>query len=254
VVNGPVGSLRRGPKPRHGVALTAPEYRTLKHLARLRTAPHAEVVRAKILLLAYEHPDVEQRRHCQRGGLHRSDRAQMASAEPGPIVTSRFLFGGRHRLIRAALTAVLLVVGTGCVAAYRPEPIDRVSFLARRQVKSEQGVTVTVAVPTDDESERLFGVPMAGEGIQPVWLRIENHGEQPYWFAPAELDPNYFTPLEAANRCRSLFIPAQEMRQHFLARAIGSYVAPGHHIGGFVFTNLDRGVTVLSPLSSAASS
>ena len=49
--------LRRGPKPRHKVALTAPEYRSLKHLARLRTAPHAEVVRAKILLLAYEHPD-----------------------------------------------------------------------------------------------------------------------------------------------------------------------------------------------------
>lgn len=51
------GSLRRGPKPRHKVALTAPEYKALKRLARLRIAPHAEVVRAKILLLAYEHPD-----------------------------------------------------------------------------------------------------------------------------------------------------------------------------------------------------
>jgi hypothetical protein len=51
------GSLRRGPKPRDKVALTAPEYRALKRLARRRTAPHAEVVRAKILLLAYEHPD-----------------------------------------------------------------------------------------------------------------------------------------------------------------------------------------------------
>jgi Homeodomain-like domain len=57
VFNGPDGSLRRGPKPRHKIALTAPEYQTLKRLARLRTAPHAEVVRAKILLLAYEHPD-----------------------------------------------------------------------------------------------------------------------------------------------------------------------------------------------------
>jgi hypothetical protein len=48
---------RRGPKPRHKVALTAPEYRELQHLARRRTASYAEVVRAKILLLAYEHPD-----------------------------------------------------------------------------------------------------------------------------------------------------------------------------------------------------
>lgn len=49
------GSLRRGPKPRYKVAL--PIYKTLKRLARLRIAPHAEVVRAKILLLANEHPD-----------------------------------------------------------------------------------------------------------------------------------------------------------------------------------------------------
>src|SRR5215470_14812245 len=48
---------RRGPKPRHKVALTGPEYRELQGLARRRTASYAEVVRAKILLLAYEHPD-----------------------------------------------------------------------------------------------------------------------------------------------------------------------------------------------------
>jgi Homeodomain-like domain len=39
------------------VALTAPECRELRRLARRRTAPYAEVVRAKILLVAYEHPD-----------------------------------------------------------------------------------------------------------------------------------------------------------------------------------------------------
>jgi hypothetical protein len=48
---------RRGPEPRHKIALTAPEYRELERLSRRRTASYAEVVRAKILLLAYEHPD-----------------------------------------------------------------------------------------------------------------------------------------------------------------------------------------------------
>lgn len=48
---------RRGPKPQHKVALTAPEFRELQRLTRRRSAPYAEVVRAKILLLAYEHPD-----------------------------------------------------------------------------------------------------------------------------------------------------------------------------------------------------
>jgi hypothetical protein len=40
---------RRGPKPQHKVALTAPEFRQLQRLTRRRTAPYAEVVRAKIV-------------------------------------------------------------------------------------------------------------------------------------------------------------------------------------------------------------
>jgi Homeodomain-like domain len=50
-------SRRRGPKPQRRIRLTAPEYRELQRISRLRTAPYAEVVRAKILLRAYEHPD-----------------------------------------------------------------------------------------------------------------------------------------------------------------------------------------------------
>ena len=49
--------MARGPKPHHTVRLTATEYVQLRHVARLRKAPHARVVRAKILVLAYEHPD-----------------------------------------------------------------------------------------------------------------------------------------------------------------------------------------------------
>jgi transposase len=37
------------------VRLTAEEYARLQHVARLRKAPHFQVVRAKILLAAYEH-------------------------------------------------------------------------------------------------------------------------------------------------------------------------------------------------------
>src|SRR5215831_2773779 len=47
----------RGPKPQRRIRLTAPEYRELRRISRLRTAPYAQVVRAKILLFAYEHPE-----------------------------------------------------------------------------------------------------------------------------------------------------------------------------------------------------
>src|SRR5262249_48570879 len=50
-------SRSRGPKPQCRIRLTGPEYRDLKRITRLRTAPYAQVVRAKILRLAYEHPE-----------------------------------------------------------------------------------------------------------------------------------------------------------------------------------------------------
>src|SRR5215468_4736549 len=50
-------SRSRGPKPQRRIRLTAPEYRELKRISRRRTAPYAQVVRAKILLLACEHPE-----------------------------------------------------------------------------------------------------------------------------------------------------------------------------------------------------
>lgn len=49
--------MARGPKPAHPVRLTAEEYSRLQHISRLRKAPHGEVVRAKILVFAYEHPN-----------------------------------------------------------------------------------------------------------------------------------------------------------------------------------------------------
>jgi hypothetical protein len=142
----------------------------------------------------------------------------------------------------SALLAACLFIG-GC-ARYRPAPIDSFAFGAGAVTQEQEGVRVTVVVPGDEEVRRLFGVSLAEENIQPVGLRIENDSKDFYWFAPLALDPDYFTPIEAANRVRYFFASAanEEMRQHFLASAIGSYAGPGQRISGFVFTNLNRGL------------
>ena len=50
--------MARGPNPQHVISLTAQEHAELKRLTRLwETASYAQVVRAKIVLLAYEHPN-----------------------------------------------------------------------------------------------------------------------------------------------------------------------------------------------------
>jgi hypothetical protein len=116
-------------------------------------------------------------------------------------------------------------------------------------------LTVSVTVPDDDEAARLFGVRLAKQNIQPVGLVIANETEEPFWFAPLALDPDYFTPVEAANRVKYRFSAAanEQMRQHFLDGAIGSYIPPGGEIRGFVFTTLNRGIKPVSVVLLARS-
>ena len=82
----------------------------------------------------------------------------------------------------ALLWIVALVAGCG---SFHPTPMRAVS-LHQRAVSQDKGkVRVTVAVPTTGESARLFGVPLAAIGIQPVWLKIENHDPRPTGFCPS---------------------------------------------------------------------
>ena len=147
-----------------------------------------------------------------------------------------------RRGLRSVVLGACIVAG-GCVR-YRPAPIDISTLSAGAVTQERDGVRVSVVVPDDDEVERLFGVPLTKFGIQPVGLVIVNGSPTAYWFAPLAVDPDYFTPIEAANRARYFFRSSanQEMRNHFIASSIDSYVPAGQTISGFVFTNLSRGV------------
>ena len=81
---------------------------------------------------------------------------------------------------------------------YSPHPAER-SFLERAHTRREGEVETTVAVPSDRESEQIFGVRLARHGLQAVWLEVVNDGEKPLWLDRVQLDPNYYTPLEAAH-------------------------------------------------------
>ncbi len=148
---------------------------------------------------------------------------------------------------RTSRTVALLIacaLAGGC-ARYHAEPIGPAALSTGAVTQERDGVRVSVVVPDDAAIERLFGVPLTKYGIQPVGVEISNGTRDFFWFAPLAVDPEYFTPIEAANRARYSFFGGsanEEMRRHFLAAAIGSYVGPGQTIGGFVFTNLSRGL------------
>lgn len=80
---------------------------------------------------------------------------------------------------------------------YAPQPELR-TFLERGQTQETPLAQVTVAVLSHQESQHCFGVPLARRSIQPVFLRIENRHTTPLRLYVLDIDPHYYTPLEAA--------------------------------------------------------
>lgn len=140
------------------------------------------------------------------------------------------------------LPVIFILTVSGC-ATFNPRPVEEVPFRERAQTKVEGNVRVTAAVPSAKESKRLFGVDMYKRGVQPIWLEIENKDEQPVYFLPIGLDPNYFSPIEAAYVNHFGFkTPAnEEMNRFFYKQRKGLRIAPGSIRSGFVYTPVDEG-------------
>ena len=126
------------------------------------------------------------------------------------------------------ILSICFLTIVGC-ASYNPDPLETVGFRERAQTKIENNVRVTAAVPSAQESKTIFGVNLYRKGIQPVWLEIENNDEDPVWFLPVGLDPDYFTPFEAAlmNFFRTSESANKKMEHHFIGHGMRIYIGPG---------------------------
>jgi hypothetical protein len=161
------------------------------------------------------------------------------------------------------------------VVKYSPNPQAR-EFLNSAQHAEQEDVAITIAALDARQSRQFFGVRMARRGIQPLWLRIENHGSTRCRVHLVSIDPNYFSPQEAAvanhyslgKRLLSfgllgllLFFPLlllatlkvisawhanRRMDELFHEQAFPLRpIAPGGQSEGFVFTKLDIGRKVV---------
>src|SRR5262249_54837508 len=158
---------------------------------------------------------------------------------------------------------------------YRPDPTLR-TFVERAQTQENEKAKVTVAVLDAVEANRLFGVPLARHGIQPVSLRIVNHSDKLVRLLLVRIDPNYYTPLEAAavnhysiSKRLSAFglvglivflpllilIPFKLITAYRANRRMDEFfgeqafhlrpIPPGGTSEGFVFTTFDAGTKVV---------
>jgi len=134
------------------------------------------------------------------------------------------------------------VAASGC-ASYKPKPMEEVGFEKRAQTQQEGNVSVTAAVLSADEARGAFDLKLYKKGIQPIWVEIRNRDDEPLWFLPYGIDPDYFPPLEVAYMHHSWHWKKakQKMDRYFFDNSIGLYVGPGSARSGFIFTHLDEG-------------
>jgi hypothetical protein len=148
---------------------------------------------------------------------------------------------------RLSLAVVALALCAGLAAcggkAYVYEPADSGRFLSAAERQEDGPIRVSAAVPGREETARIFGIDLYDQGIQPVWLQIQNTGDTLARYAPVSTDPEYFSPLEVAyiNR-RGYSDEAREaMDRRFYNLAMPRYIDPGETRSGFVFTHADTG-------------
>ncbi len=154
----------------------------------------------------------------------------------------------RHLSLHLSITAMItLMVTFGCTIYQKPRPVFDVPFRERSHSKIDGEVKVTVAVLSAEESRQLFGVNLAGQGIQPVWIRVQNADTIPYWLMSAGLDPDYFSPLEAAYAFHGTIGSSvnKKIDDHFRVMNFRNPIAPGTSVSGFIFANRDEGTKVV---------
>jgi len=137
--------------------------------------------------------------------------------------------------------AVLVFFLQGC-ATTKPPPADPLAYKTRTKSSFNEGVIVTVAVPTITEAQAIYGVELAAKRIQPVWLEVKNDSADTYWFLPSGLDPAYYTPSEAAFAFYADEDEAnRQLDEKFQKLNFQNPIRAESIQAGFVLVNLDEG-------------
>lgn len=130
-----------------------------------------------------------------------------------------------------------------CAISYqRPPPYDDTALRERAKSAVEDGIQVSAAIPTLEESKAIFGVDLMRRNIQPLWLEIRNDTDRQMFFVPTGLDPEYFSPLEVAYGFHKPYNDQgrERFNRYIESTAIRLRIDPHSTVSGFLFTNPDE--------------
>lgn len=148
----------------------------------------------------------------------------------------------------AGASRVLLVAMLAMLAACATRPYDgtavaQSNFLARAITQEVGGITVSAAVPDEAETLALTGLDLYEQGIQPVWLQVENNSATRARIATWSIDRDYFSPIEVAYMNRKKFSSQgyEDMQRWFYENGLSRFTEQGNTTSGLVFTHLRPG-------------
>ena len=140
--------------------------------------------------------------------------------------------------------------GTVGCPSYNPveEPGRLSTVKLRTQTQVKNNIEISTSVLTEKEIEEVFGIDLAKEGIQPVWINIKNNSGKAYYLVKVFTDSEYFTPNEVATMSYVTFaIDVNEAIDSYVNRkSIKRQIPSGSEISGFIYTNWDPGFKYLN--------
>jgi hypothetical protein len=141
-----------------------------------------------------------------------------------------------------AFASVFLIV-VGC-RTFSPTPMDEVGFEQRAESQTKDGVTARVVVLTAEEARAAFDSKLYKKKIQPVWIEITNDTQEEMLFMPRSVDPDYFAPLEVAQKTSWTWSKKAnlEKKWFYYEHNMPFFIPPGETVSGFVFANRSLGI------------
>ena len=151
---------------------------------------------------------------------------------------------GQSGWVRLWVLVACSLILAGCASRpYQASELGTAGFLERAIVQEQDGLVISASVPTAEETLALTGLDLYEQGIQPVWIKVENRSNDFARVITWSIDRDYFAPIEVAYMNRGPYskegYPAME--RWFRGAALPRRIPAGESRSGLVFTNLMRG-------------
>jgi LssY C-terminus len=154
------------------------------------------------------------------------------------------LLGNMQRALQLLGLLLGLALLSACASRpYQPVDVNSAAFLQRALTQQQDGIVISAAVPTAEETLALTGLDLYKQGIQPVWIKLENKSAAHARLITWSIDSNYFAPIEVAYMNKKPYSKDgyEDMQRWFYEGSLERLVPPGESRSGLVYTNLRRG-------------